>query len=56
MSWHEFLQSLEPESSSPPCYAFVQRALPTNRIRYPPFALGAKADDGAWSIAPTCGS
>ena len=53
VSWHEFLQSLEPEEL-PPCYAFVHVPAyeqdPSPAVRY-----WRRADDGAWSIAPTCG-
>jgi hypothetical protein len=53
LSWHEFLQSLEPEEL-PPCYAFVHVPAyeqdPAPAVRY-----WRQADDGAWSIAPTCG-
>ena len=54
MSWHEFLQSLEPEEL-PPCYAFVHVPAyeqdPAPAVRY-----WRRADDGAWGLAPTCGS
>jgi hypothetical protein len=53
VSWHEFLQSLEPEEL-PPCYTFVHvpayEQEPAPAVRY-----WRRADDGAWAIAPTCG-
>ena len=54
MSWHEFLQSLEPEEL-PPCYAFVH--VPAyEQDPVPAVRSWRRADDGAWSIAPTCGN
>jgi hypothetical protein len=53
VSWHELLQSLEPESL-PPCYSFVHVPAydlePAPAVRY-----WRHAADGRWSIAPTCG-
>lgn len=52
VSWHEFLQSLDPEEL-PPCYAFVRvpayEQNPAPAVRY-----WRRADDGTWSIAPNC--
>jgi len=53
VSWHEFLQSLEPEAL-PACYSFVQVPAydqdPVPAVRY-----WRQGGDGAWGIAPTCG-
>jgi hypothetical protein len=51
--WHDLLQTLEPDQL-PPCYSFVHVPAydqePSPAVRY-----WRRADDGAWSIAPTCG-
>ena len=52
VSWHELLQTLEPETL-PPCYSFVHvpqyERDPSPAVRY-----WRRADDGAWAISPTC--
>ena len=53
VSWHEFLQSLEPEAL-PPCYSFVLVPAydkePAPAVRY-----WRQDSDGAWGVAPACG-
>ena len=52
-SWHDFLQSLEPEEL-PPCYSFVLIPAydqePAPAVRY-----WRQGSDGTWAIAPACG-
>jgi hypothetical protein len=53
VSWHEFLQSLEPEALAP-CYSFVQ-VPPYDQDPSPAVRYWRQGGDGAWGIAPACG-
>ena len=53
VSWHDLLQSLDPEALQP-CYSFVHVPAydqePSPAVRY-----WRQTADGSWAIAPTCG-
>jgi len=53
VSWHEFLQALQPEAL-PPCYSFVLIP-PYDQEPAPAVRYWRQGSDGAWAVAPACG-